>query len=432
MSTLHYSDSNLSRFIGHRDKDLLERFLDSRRLSPKTDEGYMYALASYGMIFDVPLTEASKETIFRWYRHISKKEKGKKWMSACTILRYADCLRGLYRFHLEFDLDIEEEDAKIMAKKIFKKIPYKDLWAEEKKIIELRNKLILPMEFDALMKATKHPRLKAEWTVLYDSACRKGEIIGEKGLKIRDITFLKDHVECRVNGKTGERTITLVRSVPYLRVWLQIHPDRNNPDAPLFCSIRKGKMIPISEHALNASLSRICKVAGIRHIHPHMFRHTRLTDLAKQGLGDYLMKKFAGWTPNSNMATRYIALSGRDHVDAILEADGVQVEKIKEDRPRTLIEMSNCPNCDGSIGRDMPYCPYCGYLLDDTIGVRRMQRSQVEETEFDKMNGRARIEALEQELRDVKRENQLNIENMDRNYRKVLDALETVGVELPI
>lgn len=425
MSTLHTPVSDLIPVMSYSNEALLWRFIDSRRLETTTETNYGDALDSYGRILDIPLTEASKEVIFSWYTHLN--DDGK---AASTILRYAACLRMLYRFHLESDLEIEEYEAEIRARRIFTKIPFKDLRAERKKSLEMRNNLILPMEFDALMNATKHPRLKALWAVLYESACRKGEIVGKKGLKIRDITFLKDYVECRVKGKTGERTIPLVRSVPYLRAWIQVHPYRNNPEAPLFCEGYKGKIKPIRPDSVNVSMTRICKVAGIRHLHPHMFRHTRLTDLAKAKprVGEFQLKSFAGWTPNSMMAARYIRLAGRDHMGAILEADGVPVEKVREDRPITLMEMSNCPNCDGSIGRDMPYCPYCGYILDDAIGVGRTQGSQVvEETGLDKMHGRARIEALEQELRDLKRENQLCIEDMDQNYRKVLDALEKLG-----
>ena len=441
MSSLQTSDSNLSLVMSCSNDALLESYFDSRRLSLKLKQSYTNTLISYGRSVDTPLTEASKETIFSWYKHISGEGK-----AASTILGYANQLSILYRYHIEFDLGLDDEEAKIMAKRIFKLIPFKDLQAEEKNSVELRDMLILPTEFEAIMQATKHIRPKCLWTLLYDSGCRKGEIVGEKGLKIRDITFGKDYHECRVNGKTGERTVPLVMSVPYLRAWLQIHPDRNNPDAPLFCTVIKGKIKPLTTGSINSLLSRICKVAGIRHIHPHMFRHTRLTDLARQGIGEYLLKKFAGWTPDSKMAARYIALSGRDHMSAVLEADGVQVEKIREDRPRTLMEMSNCPNCDGSIGRDMPFCPYCGYILDDVIGVGRTQGSQVvEETKLEGMRGHSRIEALEQELKDTKdklseisdmsiqnMENQSHIEKMNQNYRKVLAALETIGIELPI
>ncbi|GAJ19374.1 unnamed protein product, partial [marine sediment metagenome] len=62
-----------------------------------------------------------------------------------------------------------------------------------------------------------------------------------------------------------------------------------------------------------------------RRIYPYMFRHTRLTELADNDLGEYKMKVLAGWTPDSNMATRYIHLSGRSSMAPILIMEGIEV-----------------------------------------------------------------------------------------------------------
>ena len=60
--------------------------------------------------------------------------------------------------------------------------------------------------------------------------------------KIRDLEFHKRYALLRIDGKTGERTIPLIHSISYLRAWLQVHPDRNNPDASLFATVYKGKI----------------------------------------------------------------------------------------------------------------------------------------------------------------------------------------------
>ena len=38
-------------------------------------------------------------------------------------------------------------------------------------------------------------------------------------------------------GKTGQRTVTLIPSVPYLQQWLSDHPARDDPDASLWCKL---------------------------------------------------------------------------------------------------------------------------------------------------------------------------------------------------
>ena len=83
-------------------------------------------------------------------------------------------------------------------------------------------------------------------------------------------------------------------------------------------------MKPLGYTALNLALGDLSKRAGIRHIYPHMLRHSRLTELAKSGLGEYQLKSFAGWTLDRRMAARYIHLAGRDHVSAVLSPEAVE------------------------------------------------------------------------------------------------------------
>lgn len=363
---------------------LVNRFVNWRRLSPNTEKGYKYAINSYGMygrmldsngtVLENTLVEASRETIAIWYRHVAN-----EGLLAGTILNYSGRLRTLFQFHLTFDLDVDECDAELIAMRLFKYVPISDLRVESERRRQMRDEIIIPKEFDIIMRTIKHIRLKAETAILYESGCRIGEILGETGPRIKDVTFLDTYAVIRVLGKTGERTVPLIRSVPYLRAWLQIHPDINNPDAPLFCTSYKGEIVPLTTTSLNHVLTRACKVAGIRNINPNMTRHTRLTELAIRNVGEYQLKGFAGWTPDSRMAARYIRLSGRSHINAILEAEGLNVEDIRKEMPRTLLDNDKCPNCNRDVGRDMLDCPYCGYILDDARAVSITQGSQTAE-----------------------------------------------------
>ena len=69
-----------------------------------------------------------------------------------------------------------------------------------------------------------------------DSSCRPHEIIK---LRIKDVVFKmagdRQYAEILVNGKTGQRHIPLINSIPYLKDWLDDHPQRGNPNAPLIC-----------------------------------------------------------------------------------------------------------------------------------------------------------------------------------------------------
>jgi integrase len=59
-------------------------------------------------------------------------------------------------------------------------------------------------------------------------------------LKIKDIIFKrigdKQYAECLVNGKTGTRHLPVIDSLPYVKEWLNVHPQRNNPNRYLLCT----------------------------------------------------------------------------------------------------------------------------------------------------------------------------------------------------
>ena len=126
----------------------------------------------------------------------------------------------------------------------------------------------------------------------------------------------------------------------------------------------------MASHSVNGLLRDICQKTGIRHVHPHMLRHTRLTEWALLGLSEYELKTAAGWTPNSNMAARYIHLTGRSHMRALLEVEGVPVEEVEAEKPTLLVEIETCPSCGGAVGGDMAYCPNCSYPIDERLGIK--------------------------------------------------------------
>jgi hypothetical protein len=53
-------------------------------------------------------------------------------------------------------------------------------------------------------------------------------------LKVKHIFFDEYGAQLIVNGKTGQRRIRIIASVPYLTEWLNKHRDKDNPEAPLW------------------------------------------------------------------------------------------------------------------------------------------------------------------------------------------------------
>jgi integrase len=244
-------------------------------------------------------------------------------LAASTVLLYAVRLRELLE-HALGGRGLGPREARERARRAMAAVPWADLRREARRHLKGREALVSPGELEALMEEARHPRSRALIAVLHESACRKGEILG---LRVRDVVDAGTHLELRVLGKTGERVVPLVTSRPDLEAWLEAHPDPR-PSAPLFATGVRGAPRRLHVNTPNKLLKDLCRKAGLRHVTPHMMRHTRLTELARAGVGEYVLKSFAGWTPDSKMAARYVHLSGRDHVPAILRLVGVDPTEV--------------------------------------------------------------------------------------------------------
>jgi len=298
-------------------EDIFKRYLSSRRLGRRTVGSYGTALRSFNNLVGIPLEEAEWQDLEEWFRRVSL-----RGLKASTIHLYASRLRKLLEYAVR-GRGLSRSEARARVESVMEGVPMVDLRREARRRTPGRDKLVAPEELGALMRTARHPRTRALVAVLYDSGCRKAELID---LRIRDVRAYENHVELLVLGKTGERTIPLVRSIKHLERWLKVHPDPR-PGAPLFATVWRGDVRRMDERSPNRLLKDLCARAGLRRVTPHMLRHTRLTELAAAGVGEYTLKNFAGWTMDSDMAARYIHLSGRAHIPSILSLQGIVLEE---------------------------------------------------------------------------------------------------------
>ena len=77
-------------------------------------------------------------------------------------------------------------------------------------------------------------------TISRDLSCRPHEILK---LRIKDIYFKNSsnyqYAEVLLNGKTGSRSIPLIKSIPYIKDWIDQHPQAGNQNSPLICGLGK-------------------------------------------------------------------------------------------------------------------------------------------------------------------------------------------------
>jgi len=198
--------------------------------------------------------------------------------------------------------------------------------------------LLTEEEVLKLIEACDRPRDKAIISLLFDSAIRRGEL---RGLDIKDIKIDGEIGTIEVDGKTGRRSVPISKSIPYLRDWINCHPFKDNPDSPLFISLKGNVGDRLNRETIRYVIIVAKKRAKIsKNVFPHLFRHSRLTQLDKKGLSHTAMKYFAGWSKNSDMPSVYSHFSSQDTQEAVFQVDGV----VKREEEKKFLEPVVCPN----------------------------------------------------------------------------------------
>jgi integrase len=336
---------------------LLDDFYAVNAFSQSTRLNYYKALLSYCRATGADgLGDLCNQNLAKWYSTLTR-----EGYAPGSIFLYGNKLRSLY-VHFLRQQGLRKGEAGLRASELFDAIPLGALRRAAAKANQLRDKLVSPQEFQALLNASDHPRVRAYLAMLYESACRPDELLR---LRLRDIEWRDRYIQIRVCGKTGERTIPLVRSIPYLRAWLTVHPDRANPDAPLFLRQYRGRLSVVTVAGFQETFKYLRQKAGFkRHVNLYQLRHTRLTELAAKGLGEFHLKKVAGWTLNSDMAATYIHLSGEDCLASLLKLEGISTDN----QPQAIespIRLRQCPRCGSANEADAPICNHCNLILDD-------------------------------------------------------------------
>lgn len=255
--------------------------------------------------------------------------------------------------------------------------PEKTAWVKCKKIkTHIReDDLLTSDEIKEMLAASQSPREAALISILSESACRISECLN---LNIADLSKTDYGFKMRIReGKTGSRDIALINSVPHIMQWLNIHPLRNDENAPLFVNLgtraHHKRMIGTGARK---QIREIAKKAGItRHVHPHLFRHSTLTQLAGDGMQESILRKLAGWSGSSDMPEVYIHIGNKDVELAQLARQGkAKAQKHLSDSPLT----KECPNCHKDMPIEAQYCTNCSKHQELSPVVRRLLEENYE------------------------------------------------------
>lgn len=239
---------------------------------------------------------------------------------------------------------------------------FKDVKIDKKRVRHVSpDELITKEEVVKMIAAARNSRDRALIAVLYDSGCRIGELLG---MQIQSVNFDQYGGILRVpwEGKTGFRNVRIVGdSVPYLRAWLDAHPDKNNRSAILFCMLELHRGEKMDYSVVYSRLKMITRDAGItKRIHPHLFRHSRATLLAASQIGQAPFESQMGWIHGTKQTATYVHMAGTEQDAAVLKAYGIDVQDHAPGEAKPKV----CSRCNELNTSDATYCRKCWLPFD--------------------------------------------------------------------
>jgi len=96
---------------------------------------------------------------------------------------------------------------------------------------------------------------------------------------------------------------------------------------------------------------------------PYVRRRTGLTEKSKILKDSTLFKQNAGWSPNSNMAQKYVHYFDNESSGSLLETYG-SIPKNSDSSPGVdLLSPKLCPNCNEGNTADAKFCARCRMVL---------------------------------------------------------------------
>jgi len=215
--------------------------------------------------------------------------------------------------------------------------------------------ILTEMEIQKLVAHASTLRDKALISVLYDSGARIGSILS---LRRMDITTDQYGGVILLRGdKTGKRRIRIVNSMPVLRDHLNGLADKRPESGIWFTHDGRQLGYQGAANAIGAA-GRLAKIG--KPVRPHMLRHARATELARQNISQFAAEAQLGWVPGSSMWQRYVHLTGGDTDREILRANGVSV---KQERTESALKPIKCPTCRVDNDPSYSFCAKCGTNL---------------------------------------------------------------------
>jgi len=240
--------------------------------------------------------------------------------------------------------------------------------------IKTADDILTSDELQALFQAARNTRDRLFLELMYESGGRLNELTQ---LKWSQVIFEGGRTMVNLKSKTDKvRTVPLLTSSTTLKLWMKQYPQGWENDAYIFYggigqSINRFK--PIHPNTGQLIVKRAKSDAGIKkRVHPHIFRHTRITDLLRLGFPEQDIKMFMWGHVKTKMLDVYAHLVASDSVNALYEFYDIDIGD-RQSVTHGVITPKTCnnPKCFAINRAIDKFCSICGNPLDKDTKAKR-------------------------------------------------------------
>lgn len=229
-----------------------------------------------------------------------------EYMNQQILRRRSIVVHSAFRNYLIFLGYDQHDDKQVFAK--LRSPPHNANAFTSKRFIQ--SKILSRSELKRIFEGCHDDFEKMVFSVLYDTACRRSELLH---IRVKDITFKKEgkddtdlengiYADVLLHGKGGKtRTVCLSKiSVELIK---KFHPIEEKERKIVEFRKRDGTLYKSQSQELYRLVVKKSQRVLNRHIHPHAFRHTSITHLADNGATAMQIMAYAG---HENITTSQI------------------------------------------------------------------------------------------------------------------------------
>jgi len=223
-------------------------------------------------LLEVPLDRADRASLQDVVARIESRTDWKLW----TKSDYKVALRRFYKWHVQQENWASDPEYPQLVKWIRSGLKRKD------KCSVRAADLLTEEEVVRMIEVTRNPRNRAFIALLYELGARISEI---GTMRVGDVSRDEHSFLIDLEGKTGKRLVREVLFASHIVTWLNLHPRRADPRAPLWFPLQHEEDVDhLGYRTFNQIIREAAEAAGItKRIYPHLFRHSRSTHVLATG-----------------------------------------------------------------------------------------------------------------------------------------------------